>query len=613
MKFHNTNMRSIPRLRSTMHFVLKWFLHSIGILNKVKSRILSEISKMYDFKFFTIHNSKFIIHNLKLIRILSYMSLVFVLLPAGVNAQDKDVTVVKEYTPTISDAFKVNIEPSILDTVSVKPTNFKYYFVNKPVFVPFAIQPIQAAKMVGEPLSLLHNNYVRVGFGSNVMPLFEYYYNSLRSKEFQYGIYAKHLSFNNKIKLANDKKIPASFSDNEIKIFGKRMLHFNTIGGELSFARNGFHYYGINPDLDSIPDKDTLFQRFIKFNMNTYIKSTYMDESHINYFAKLNYGFFEERYGNYENQISLDGKAEGKFNGETVGIDFTGAYINQNTTADTANEVLLKLMPFVSKIEKVWRIQAGLKVVADAEGDSLLWHFFPTVKMQYNIIENIMIPYIGFDGNLNPYHFSTIHEENYFVKPNLLIKNENHKMILFGGMKGALTKTMFYDFGASYGLIDNMHFFVNDTLELLQNHFDVVYDNVQLFSLHGEITWKKTHKWNILLRADYNKYTMDKEEKPWQKPELTVALSSKYNLKDKILIDIDLFYLDKVYAKTFNSGTMEPLLITPTYDINIGFEYRYSKFLSGFITGKNILGKYDMWNYYPTMGFHVMLGITYAF
>ncbi|MCD6365900.1 MAG: hypothetical protein J7L46_00010, partial [Bacteroidales bacterium] len=89
---------------------------------------------------------------------------------------------------------------------------------------------------------------------------------------------------------------------------------------------------------------------------------------------------------------------------------------------------------------------------------------------------------------------------------------------------------------------------------------------------------------------------------------------SKYNLRDKILLNIDLFYLDKVYAKTFDAtGTMVPLLITPTYDINLGLEYRYSKFLSGFITAKNILGKYEAWNYYPTMGFHVMLGVTYAF
>ncbi len=556
---------------------------------------------------------------MKLKKILFYVIIFLVIFPfrglAQENEKDKNVTVVKEYTPTISDAFKINIKPSVVDTVSVKPVNFRYYFVNKPVFVPFAVQPIHAAKMLGEPLAFLHKNYVRLGFGSNVMPLFEYYYNSLRSKEFQYGIYAKHLSFNNKIKLANGNKVPAGFSDNEIKLYGKRMLRYKTIGGELNFARNGFHYYGINPGLDTIPDKDTLFQRFLKFNMNSYIKSTYLDENHINYFAKLDYGYFQEKLGSFQHQIELTGNAEGEFQDEKVGLDFEGVYVNQNTTSDTANEVIVKLMPWISKIEKVWRIQVGLKVAVEAEADTSLWYFYPNVIMQYNIIENIMIPYVGFDGNLNTNHFSTIHEENQFVNPDLLVKNENNLMTLFGGIKGAFTRTMFYDFGVSYALVDDMHFFVNDTNELLLNHFNVVYDNVEVFTLHGEITWKKNQKWNLLMRADYNKYTMNNEKYPWQKPELTVGISSKYNLRDKILLNTDLFYVDKVYARTFDdvSGNMVPLLITSTYDINLGLEYRYSKFLSGFISAKNILGKYDMWNYYPTMGFHVMLGVTYAF
>jgi len=544
-----------------------------------------------------------------------FIYVVFVLqVSAQENEKNKDVTVVKEYTPSISDAFKINIAPNIVDTVSVKPLNFKYYFVNKPVFVPFAIQPIRPAKMLGEPLSFLHKNYVRIGFASNVMPLFEYYYNNTRSKKLQYGIYLNHLSFHNKIKLANDLKSPANFSDNEIKIFGKHLFRYKIIGGELNFARNGFHYYGINPLLDSIPPEDKIFQRFLKFNMNTYIKSIHLDNNHINYFTKLGYSFFEEKLGNYENRISLDGNAEANINNETVGINFQGTYINQNTSADTSNGIVVKLMPYVSKIENVWRIKAGLKIAADALNNTLLWHFYPMVNLEYNIIENIMIPYIGYDGNLNTHYFSTVHEENQFVRPDLLVKNENHKMSVFGGIKGAFTKTMFYDFGVSYKLIDDMHFFVNDTSELLLNHFTTIYDNVQLFTLHGEMTWKKTKKWNLLFHFDYNKYTMENEKYPWQKPELTITFSSRYNLQDKILMNVELFYIDKVYAKTFNNQqTIIPLLITSTYDANISIEYRYNKYFSGFISGKNILGKYELWNYYPTMAFHIMLGLTYAF
>lgn len=546
--------------------------------------------------------------------------LFIILVPATIFSQeddtrkDKNVTIVKEYTPTISDAFKLNIEPKISDTVSVKPSFFKYYFLDKPIFVPFAVQSIQAANMVGEPLAWLHKNYLRVGFGSNILPMLEYHFNSLRSKEFQYGIYAKHLSFNNKIKLENDNKVPAGFSDNEIKLHGKRMLRDKNLGSELNFARNGFHYYGINPALDTIPDRNDMSQRYIKFHMNSYIESTKKDEGHIHYLANLGYGFFQEITGNFENQVNLNGEISNEFDGNNIGIDFNGNFFNQNIDGVSQNAYIITLAPWLSKIEKVWRVKAGLKAVAEAQVDSVLWHFYPNVIMQYNIIENIMIPYFGFNGNLILNNFSAIHEENPFAEPDLIGKNENNFISLFGGIKGAMTKTMFYDFGVSYNLIDNMHFFVNDTNDFLQNRFSIVDDNVELLSLHGEITWKKTQKWNILMHAEYNKYSMDKEEYPWQRPELTINLSSKYNLRDKILMNIDFFYLDKVFAKTFDTnGNTVARLITPTYDINLGLEYRYNNFFSGFLSFKNILGKYEIWNYYPTMGFHVMVGVTYSF
>jgi len=47
--------------------------------------------------------------------------------------------------------------------------------------------------------------------------------------------------------------------------------------------------------------------------------------------------------------------------------------------------------------------------------------------------------------------------------------------------------------------------------------------------------------------------------------------------------------------------------------VNINLEYRLSKFFSGFLNFNNILGHYDAWYAYPTMGFNVMGGITYSF
>lgn len=222
-----------------------------------------------------------------------------------------------------------------------------------------------------------------------------------------------------------------------------------------------------------------------------------------------------------------------------------------------------------------------------------------------------MIPYLGIGGGLKTYDYQTILQENPYVKPNISVENQSTPIELFGGIKGNFTQNFFYDVNVKYSIINNMHFYVNDTTTPLYNMFDVVYDDVELLRFHGEITWKKSHKFNLFLRGTYNKYNMMHYEKPWQKPELFVAFTPQYQIRDKIYINADFYYADKMYAHIKEGNIWKIRNITPRYDLNLGTEYRWSRNFSAYLRFYNILGKYEMWNYYPTFGFHIKLGITY--
>jgi hypothetical protein len=159
-----------------------------------------------------------------------------------------------------------------------------------------------------------------------------------------------------------------------------------------------------------------------------------------------------------------------------------------------------------------------------------------------------------------------------------------------------------------------MPFFVNNwaLTDSSGNQFSVVYDNIELVSYFGELSLAPNEKLNLHIKAHYRNYKMDVEQKPWHKPSFDLTFSARYNLRDKIILKGDIFSLGKRYAKLNNNGDFAEL--ESVIDINIGAEYRYSKILSGFIQFNNILSEnYDQWNYYPTYGFNVLLGITYAF
>ena len=555
----------------------------------------------------------------KLLPVIVFFFIGKVLLANSVQADTNkldDVTIVKDYTPTISDAQKISLPPTVVeDTFSVKQPSFKYYFIQKPVFVPFSVQPIEPAKMLGEPLTRYYHHYVKMGFGTAVTPMFDYWYNSLRSKNLQYGIHVGHYSFNKKLKLNNANKISAGYSNNEVQFYGKKLLRNRTLGGNINFDRKGLHYYGINPNIDTIPEASVLFHRYMRMGMELYSQSHYLNGEHLNHNVHLHYNYFQGNDNTFENALALNTRWSVKMNGETYGADINGEYYNQNIAdLDTANNRLITIAPWILKIGNTWRIRAGLKAVNSQEQDSSLWYFYPNVILQYNIIENLMIPYVGFDGDMKTNQLSALSKENLFINPRVLVRNENNFLKLYGGFKGAFTKSLFYDVRITYSLIDNAHFFVTDTSLDLQNQFAVVYDNVELFNIHAELAFKTTKKWYLLLRSEYNKYTMNTQLYPWQKPELLVSGLVRYNLRDKIYIGTNVFYMDKRYAMSYdNKQNIMAVEMSPIWDVNINLEYRLSKFFSGFLNFNNILGHYDAWYAYPTMGFNVMGGITYSF
>ena len=165
-----------------------------------------------------------------------------------------------------------------------------------------------------------------------------------------------------------------------------------------------------------------------------------------------------------------------------------------------------------------------------------------------------------------------------------------------------------------------MAMFVNDTTEL-QNKFIAIYDNAEVLKINGEVGYQLREKLRINLRGDYFNYKMKTELRAWYKPQVQISLSGNYNLKDKIVIKADLFYIDNQFAKTYVSDTTSAsgkkavaTELKGVFDANLGAEYRYNKNLGFFLNFNNIANfRYYRWSNYPTQKFSLMAGLSYSF
>jgi len=542
----------------------------------------------------------------------------FLVKTCEIFAQTEEIKVVAPYEPSISDAYKINHNPVIIDSI-VEIPDLIYIITPRRINTTFQVEPINAAKMVGEPLTKLYRSYLKLGFGTQTTPLGEFSINNLRSKNSSIGLRLKHLSSEGKTDTIGDN----SFNTNEADLYGKKFIENFILSGGMNFNRKMTHYYGFNPSKynDTVNEKN-IRQVYTFWGLNGGYASNYTDSSKLNHGLKISYSSLSDYYKTEESRFSINGELEKETrflklaNSQMLLVKANADFFKTHSIADTCNVSAIDITPQISTYYNEFRIKLGLKSAFQLDTIDYL-HFYPQVDVEAFLVKNIVVLYIGITGGLERNSFKTFTDENPFVVSSIPTGFTNTKYQLYGGLKGAISSFATYNFNVNSSVIENMPFFINDTSSFLKNRFTVVYDNVQLINFNGQIASQIREKLKVLFRADFYQYTLDKELKPWQKPLIKVTLGVNYNIKNKLYFTADAVGYKTMYAKSYSNVAKQEVIPKKVYgfvDLSLGIEYRYTKVLSAFLTFNNVEGeRYSRWYNYPSQGFNFMGGITYAF
>ena len=529
---------------------------------------------------------------------------------------DKQVQVMKAYKPVVQDAYKISELPDIKDTATLSEA-FNYYLIPKLLETEFEVKPIPAATMVGEPLKELYGNYVKVGMGSKLSPVVDFYFSNKRSEDYAIGAGFSHASSGGKVPLRNGERVNASYANNDVHLFGKKFFDHSLLAGNVGLNSRTKHFYGYNYSVDTLFEKKDIKQNFLNVNLMANYKTTFVDSTHLNYDLKLTFDHLADNFESKENHLAFTGKFNKFFNTNIVGLDFEAQYLKHSSSLDNLNNSFYMFKPWLAKFGEEWRIQGGVNFTFDAVDGNTKGRIYPVARMEYDIINHYIIPYAGIDGYVDMNTYQSVSRENPFILPGLHVKNTNHKMIFFGGIKGNFNSATFYNLKVHYTFFDDMYFFVNDldNTSNTANQFNVLYDNGELLNLYGELSLEASKAFTIRAEGNYFQYTLYNELKPWHKPSFDLTLSARYNLQDKIIFRTDVFFCGKRYAREgLDENNMETMELEGYADLNFGLEYRYSKVLSGFLEFKNIFSdNYYRWNRYPVYGLQVYMGLTYSF
>ena len=537
----------------------------------------------------------------------------------GLNAGQ--VNVVQDYKPTLADAIKINTNPAINDSAALIP-KIDYSNINKVFITDFKVEPITPAKMKGEPLQKLNNNYAKVGFGNYFTSNLEAYIGSGRSKKMNYAFSGKHFASAGNIK---DQGY-AGFSENNVKGQASFFVPDHTIQVNGSYKNNSVHFYGFDKDSNEVKPTYTKSQNRQIYNLIDFNASLLQNtQNEAILYHEFNAGFynFRDKFKNQENSFNMLAAIGKKVGKELYGGRLLFNYFGNQSSPDSSEGAIFTINPFVKTYGKGWNARLGINVVI--ETDEGKTYFLPDLSGKYNIVEDILSVYADIKGYSYRNSFRSLTATNPFISPSINFRTSTVKLDAVGGVRGNINQHLYFNVNAGYKIIDSLALFVNTPhlIDTLQSAFQVIYDNAKVARFYGELGYVMDNKITVAGWLAFNQYTMERQLKPWQLPALEAGVKGSYNLGDKIILGLDIFYVGTRYAKIsqFDKFTTTGIDFKITerkmngfVDANINAEYRYTKKLAAFVRLNNLAAQqYQIWNNYPSQRINGLLGINFSF
>ncbi len=553
----------------------------------------------------------------------------------------KDVKVVREYNPIISDAYKINELPLEIDENISKP-RFSYDILSKAMSSGLGVEPITAARLTPERKTVLDKSYVKGGLGNYVTLFGELNYNVLRSKEYAVGLNVGHTTSAGDIELEDDTKVDAPFHDTWASIYFRRFWKEYTLSIDADFLHNIYNYYGhqnidntlnyLDPfTIAEIPGSDLLAdkrQRLSSFDLNVGLNNKILDDSGIPFSANFKFGTFSNVTGVSENSFGLNGKArvylDNMFFDVLGGFDYFGTKVpNSNSSLYQfldRNMTIVNVSPAVGFQFEGVNLKIGLDLFAQLGGQDDDFNIAPHLEADLEIAEGIVTAFGGIKGDYYINNYEKIQRENPFVTADQNVKNSFHGIHLFGGLRGNFSSETSFTARLDYSTFENEHFFINraDTLAAVPNDvhqnniFNAIYDDGSLLSVSGEIKYEPSQQFNLLLKGKYNGWSLDNLQEAWHKPEVEIGATANYELFEDLWINVGLYSIGKRYALNVSDNSIKEL--KSVIDLNLGVNYQMSSKWTMFANINNVLiSKYYQWNGYPSQGLNVRAGVGYSF
>ena len=556
------------------------------------------------------------------------------------NIGSEVVNVVKPYTPTLSDAFKVQETPVLDDEGNAKKEKINYSIFSFPVASTFTPSKGKAEGVDKTKQAHLYDNYATLGFGNFRTLNAELFVNQdLGNNDYVGGMF-RHLSSQGGIK---DVELDDRFYNTSIDLTYGANTNALSWNLDLGYKNQVYNWYGLPSGFgDNLSSTDRAF--LVNGIDPQHVYNTYSFGGKIDFNegilndANMKFSHFTDTFGSAENRFYIKPSLQFDIMEESIKtniiVDYVGGsfdknYSNTNTEPLKCGFTNFGITPTFVMEEDDWTINigAGIFYSLDNEKSNNKFFIYPQVNASYKVVGDLMIFYAGAEGNLEQNSYLDFVNQNTYLSPALNIAPTDKQYDIFAGLKGKLANTVSYNMRGSYVNERNKALFKsNDYNEdttnedyAFGNSMQVVYDDMRTLSFSGDLKASFSDNVTFGVSGTFNSYTNDFQQEAWNLPEVKFNANIDFNITPKWFAGAAVFYVGErmdIQGNTDNINVVAPSPITldSYFDVNANLGYKHNDRLTGFIRANNIANQaYEKWLNYQVQGFQLVVGANYKF
>lgn len=564
---------------------------------------------------------------------------------------DREMTLEREYDPSVQDASKVNTLPVIKEpTVKKMPIDYAGFTV--PADPEKEISLLPSGNIMTDILYNKRRGYFNFGAGTYLNLNGDLGYHILSTDKDQLNIWFSHRSTNGKVKyLQYDEKVKAKLNDNLGGLNFKHNFDKLALKMGVKYGYSGFNYYGFpmysNPSSSTIPEllsdiETNQVAQTIKANVGIESK----EDAPVGYLLDLGYTNFSYKYGRGE---PFDGPTEGTFNlnfglnagfggNQRVGLDGNFQYFNYSLPNDMKipdgektgytyyfdNFAAATLSPYYKIEGENWHVKLGVNAMFFS-GEHKEFMASPNISADVEVADKTVL-YLSANGKLKSNSMYDLFQVNRYTFPVSRITPSRNWLDGILGIRSGVAPGFWFDVFGGYKITSDDYFYV-PAFQNTKGHFgNLCYpsnlmDSKQLF-VGANLKYSYQQLFEISLKGVYNNWDVEYSEdhstgflntnKPeaYGMPEMEITAGVTVRPIKNLSASLDYYLatgrktplgLDYIKMKNIN-------------ELNLTGAYNFNDTFGLYLKLNNVLfQKYELYYGYPLQKFSAMIGVNINF